>query len=318
MDKRIALIYGVSGQVVEWFPPEWDKGVPSAATLRVFRGDQSNDDTPVLTPAVTVDATNLALSSAAGYSQVTAAGGRKRIPLASTAGLVLRPRPYLIENNEGPQRELLRLARIVANQYVENERDLFNDYASGVSFVKGLRLSWTMDTTFVSTLNNLNSEQYPYRAEWSYTIGGGPARHWIYFDIVRAAKQTGVTVEDLIDVHSSLFLQEPRDQRNQLAARLLEAGWKRLQKDLMLMGVDPNTIAEGQLLDELHVGATLLCAAENGRCPPNQAPADYLRQRLASYRRDLELAVTGNQLKKSENQDGSITPDPCRPMIFVR
>jgi len=92
---HVALIYNVTGQVIEWYPPQSEltrDGAPAAASYRVFAGTQNNDDTPkIALSTASLDAVSTTVNGASGYSLAN----RNRILLASTAGITVGRR-YLL------------------------------------------------------------------------------------------------------------------------------------------------------------------------------------------------------------------------------
>lgn len=314
--ERASIIYGLTGQVLEFYPPEWAAGVPgAAATFRVWAAHQSDDDTPEFQGTATMDTVSLQITGASGYSQVSAAGGRKRLLMSSTTGLVV-DRFYTVENGDS-QRELVRTRLVKPNTYVDVEYDLQNDYPNAASsLLKGFRQAATVDGTFVVTESKLNYPEKPYRVQWTYTLGGIVRRHLSLFDLVRAPKKHGVTGYDFVGLWPTLFHQLDRDKRGQSGDYLVKEGWKRVQKDLMLDGVDPNSIHD-TLLDELVIAAAVLTAAESGKAPPGRDLEVFVRERTAIYHRDKEKAISGNHLIVSQNTEGAITQDPKRPGWFA-
>src|SRR3990167_5217862 len=107
MDRTFDAIYGVTGQVVEVYPPEADEGIPSSATASVFDGTRSLDETADFSPAVTIDSVSTTVDVASGYSE----SSRIKLSLAATTNIVIG-RQYLLENTD-QQREIATPARIV-------------------------------------------------------------------------------------------------------------------------------------------------------------------------------------------------------------
>ena len=302
MDRRTPIVYAVTGQELELVRTDWNEGAVASMTAQVWRATQGNDETPILTPAVTVDTTSLQITGASGYSQTD----RRKLTMSSTTGLTVG-RIYSVENVDG-QRELVRLARVVTNTEAYAETDLAYDYAAvATSLVKGVRASLTIDPTFVADEANLSLG--PFRVLWSYTLGGLPRRHWTYFDVVRAKAQHGVQGDDLADLAPDIFGQEPRGQRGQRFARFIEAAWRQVQRELRDRSLDPNQVADADL-DDLVRYCALQLVAESGRCPPGRDLETYVRERVAVYRRALEQAASSPQLEVAQNTDGSLTASP--------
>mgnify|MGYP001607003175 CR=1 FL=1 len=147
-DQTAEITYNISGQIVETYPPEMDEGPPSSATCSVFDGDRSLDDTADFSPTVTVDAASLTVSSSSGYSQTN----RRKVNFSSTTGLAIG-RLYRLLNADS-QWEIARCTRIVTNSYIEVEDDLKYDYGTTAT-LKGLRMTFTVDATWVATEANI-------------------------------------------------------------------------------------------------------------------------------------------------------------------
>src|SRR5688572_22100097 len=102
MNKRQSLVYGQAGQEVEFFPPEWVRGVPTGTpTYTIFEGAESNDGDSELTGNAAVDSVSTTVDQVSGYSLAN----RRRLYVAATTSLV-RGRPYVLANANG-QRELV-------------------------------------------------------------------------------------------------------------------------------------------------------------------------------------------------------------------
>lgn len=315
MDRRCALTFGLTGQVVEFYPPEGSEGVPSAASVSVWRGEDDNDDAAELTPSVTVDSTNILFDAASGFSNHDVS--RRRCFLASVSGVAQR-RKYIVQNAFS-EREIVRVEQISTSAPigVDVEHDLVHDYAAGSSFL-GLRISWTVDSTWIADEDNLNDYAYPFRILWTYTIAGVVRKHWTYADVVRVAKQHGVTVESLLGEWPSLWHQLPQSERLMSADRLITAAWRRVEDDLRLNSIDPNTVREGGLLDRLVSDAAMEVLARRGQCPPGRDLEQFVRESSAIYHRDFVKAIGGNRIVRSDSSDtATISAEPARPGWFV-
>lgn len=310
MDQRQAIVFDLTGQTVEIYPPEVLEGVPgAAATYRVWDGAASMDDDTVMSGTATMDTTDLDLDAASGVGQAD----RRKINLASTTGLAVG-RYYLLDEGNG-QREVVRLVRIVTDDYALAEHDLMHAYTTAAN-LKGYRQVFTVDATWVADDANLNDPGYPYRIEWAYTINSIARRQWTYADLVRKAKGHRLTEADLLRRHPDLKYQEPRSERGGGWSDYIHAGWEMVQHDLELAGVDPNEVADGKNLDELVRLATLLVIAEDGITPPGRDGETVVRERFTRYRRDLERSITGRKLKMSQDKSGGLTADPFIDLPF--
>ncbi len=313
MNDRQAIIYGLTGQEVEFYPwREWPEGVPSAAaTYSVWRGADGDDQDSVsgMSGTATMDTTSLALDDSAGPSQAN----RRKIPLASTTGAVIG-RWYVLENAHG-QRELVKVTKVVSADYVEVEHELVHEYVTTTSTLKGFRQVFTVDATWVATEDNLNNPRLPYRVRWAYTVASKARRGWTYIDLVRKAKGHSVSRAALLRDDPDLAHQMPRGEES--IEDFIGAGWERLQNDLEMDGFHPNEITEGPMLDRLVKLSTRLVIAEDGIVPPARDPETVVRERFSAYRRDYDKATTGMRLKISQDRSGAITDDPDRETFFT-
>src|SRR5688572_28126319 len=101
MNERRSLLTGQTGQLLDFYPPEWVKGVPtSAATYAVFAIDADLDDAAEFSGTATADSVNTTFSAASGPSQAT---NRDRCYLNSVTG-IKAGRLYVAANADG-QRE---------------------------------------------------------------------------------------------------------------------------------------------------------------------------------------------------------------------
>lgn len=309
MNTRAALDFGLTGQVVEFYPPEALEGVPSAPTVKLYRADQSNDDTPEQTPAGTVDATTILTNAASGF--FNHAVSRRRVFLASVAGLVVGRR-YLLQNLVG-QREVVTIVKIDATS-IDVELDLGHDYPIGSSLI-GIRITWTVDATWIADETNINDAREPYRVLWQYTIGTS-RRQWQLLDVTRFPARSGLTVNDLADHIPDIVYQDEAPGMGSTFQRVISAGWRRLSRDLRGHGRDPNSVLDG-LRDDLHLLSTLLEWAESGHAPPGRDVESYRAERQRLYLTEIERLVQGGKLR-TNTTDGSGVPVAAQPIIFRR
>lgn len=304
MDQRQAITYALTGQAVEFYPPEVLDGVPSAAaSYRVWDGTAGNAQDTVMSGTATMDTTSLALDASSGVSQTN----RRKVNLGSTTGLVVGRR-YLLDEGDG-RREVVRLVQIVTDDYALVEYDLVFDYTT-TARLKGYRQVFTVDADWVADESNLNDPETPYRIEWAYTIASTARRQWTYVDLVRVPKGHRLTEADLLRRDPDLKYQAPRSETGQGWTDFIQAGWERLQFDIDMYGLNANEVSDGKNLDELVLLATRLVIAEAGIAPPGREIEAVIRERFAAYRRDLERAMTGRKLKLAQDKSGAITePD---------
>lgn len=311
MNTRVALDFGLTGQVVEFYPPEALEGQPSALTVRLYAAEQSNDETPEQTPTGTIDATSTTFNGASGNFNHEVS--RRRMFLTSTASLVVGRR-YLIQNLVG-QREVVTVKAIASGSYADVEFDLGYDYPVGSTLV-GLRMTWTVDSTWIADETNINEASAPFRALWQYTLGGATRKQWQLIDVTRYPARGGLTINDLADHVPDIIYQDEAPGGGTLFQRLISAGWRRLSRDLRGHGRDPNSILDG-LRDELHLLGTLLEWAETGHAPPGRDVEQYRAERTRAYLTELERLVQAGKLRTTD-AEGSTNAETPRPLIFRR
>lgn len=282
---RQALIYGLTGQLVEMYPPEEivvAEGAPTAAaTFKVWRGDQSNDDTPIQTGSATLDSVATTVSVASGVSQTD----RRKISLTALTGIDPR-RAYCVAN-ASEQRQVVTPFEVAA-AHVTVENDLAFDYPITTSTFKGLRQTFVIDAAFIALITNINTGErlaVPYRVQWTYATPASITRHlWTYFDVVRQAGQHSVTSKALEALFPDSILMEWRAQRGSNFERQLQAAWKQVVFDLTVCGIDVNTIRDGHVLDHLVELAFLWVVARAGLSPHGRVTETYVAQCREDYK----------------------------------
>lgn len=320
--SRQALTFALTGQLVEMVPPEREvvaEGAPTAAaTYSVWRGDQANDDTPILTGTATLDtvATTLATTDA-GASQAN----RRKITLASTTGIDPR-RSYLVAN-ASEQREIVTPFE-VASAFVTAENDLAYDYPISTSTFKGLRQTFVIDPTFIANEDNINTgptREPPYRVRWSYVTAAGTTRHlWTYFDVVRVAVKHTVTGRSIVALFGDLIDMQYREQRGQMFEEQVRAGWDQFVFDLTVLDFDPNQLRDEAVVNHCVRLATLWVLARQGVTPQPRSAENFLLQARDDYKQALAEAFKAPDRPKAymdTGTQGEIRTPPARP-FFVR
>jgi hypothetical protein len=308
VDKRLGLVYNLiaPAQLFELYPLE---GVPSAAaTYSVWAGFRGDDETAEFSGTATADTYSRALTADAGYSETN----RRTILTSFTTGLVVG-NLYRIENNEG-QSEVVKAISITPGVGIAVEYDLAYDYAFGSSTLKGFRQTFSPPNIFVQDESKLNAEEYPYRLRWDYTVGGIARRHFQYFDLLRHTPRDGVGDEDLKDFWPDIAYLMDLDRRG----RVLNEARATLDKDLRLRGVDPATVAQQGLKDQLLKDAFGYQAVKSGAAiPQGYDAATALRTYTRAYLDSLELAVTGGKLVHTQNRgDDNVNTQPQRKLLL--
>lgn len=313
MNKRQALTYGQTGQVVEFYPPEWVLGaVTGTPTYSIWEALDSNDDTAELSGNATVDSVSATVDQASGYSQTN----RKRLYIDLTTG-VTRGRPLILANGL-TQREIVVPDGIASNDYLELDADLAYDYPVSVSTLKGWRLYFTIDSTWVQDESNINSARYPYRVRWSYTIDSVSYQRWTNLDLVRQQAKPSINVQDLLDSWPDLKGQDWIEQRGKGFQPQIDAAERRVDFDARLHGTDPNTLRDQQLYDGVLLSAVKLELAEAGICPGNRTIEPFIAERKKQYQDDFMQAIGVLKIPVDQGKEGAITDRPFVQPTFTR
>lgn len=329
IERTADIIYGLTGQSVETYSPEWSEGAPSSATAVVWAGTASQDGTSEFTPTVTADATSLTVDTASGYSQAN----RRRLNVGSTSGASVG-RLYLLDNGNG-QRELVKPMSVVTNDFLDLEDDLAYDYASGVSTVTGLRLSFTIDPTWVVTESKLSGtsvigtvrnvttlltgQRRPsYKVIWAYSVNAIARRHYTYLRLVRQKAQHGVTVHDLKRYVPEIMLGDYKDARGNQARDLIDAAWDAVRGDILTEGHRPEQLRDTELLDQLVLRKAVYFAAWRGQVPAGWDAVAYAEQRRLDYEKFFARVFGGMRIDVDQGKEGGATVEPFRPFFFKR
>lgn len=327
--SRTALVYNLTGQVLEFYVPELEVrlfGPPAAAaTYSCWRGTDSNDGTTQFSGTATLDSVSTTVGTASGYSQAN----RRQLTLASTAGISVGL-SYVLANALG-QREIVTPYEITSATVIKVENDLAYDYAITTSTFKGLRHYFTIDATFIQTLGSINmygalyyesprqkvpsrGAAPPYRLRWSYTTADGIARQaWTYFDVARQKGKHNVTANDLRELFPDISDHEWLEQRGQQFAKQIDAAWDYFCFDLRAADYPVDQLREGPVVDELVRRAAIMIIAAAGIAPANRERETYVREAREEYRAMFNKAI-GSSLKAwiDVGTTGAIHPDPPR------
>lgn len=296
-DRVAEIIYGQTGQTVEMYPPETD-GVPSSATVKVFAHDASDDDTEEFAPSVTVDAVSTTVNAASGYSQAAS----NRMYLASTASMVIG-RSYLATNT-GTQHEWI-IPTSLESTYVTTQDQICYDYVSG-NAVKGLRMSFTVDATWVVAEANISAPtEPPYRVVWTYTVGGIVRRHITYLRLVRAAFKPSVRLADLEAMLPELSDDEPASRRGQQYEWLIGKARDRVRADLSCHEIEPSQVRDTELVDGLVRQAAYYETGLRGWAPHGWDVAPWTDRMKADYESLLGRVIAGARLHLDRGTEGA-------------
>jgi hypothetical protein len=323
---HVALTFGQTGQVLEFYPPQGEvvsEGAPtSAATYFIWPGTASLDDTAELSGNATLDSVSTTVSTASGYSQ----SNRRRIYLNSTSSIVVGRR-YLLANAEG-QREVV-IPRLVSTLYIDVEESLAFDYAITTSTFKGLRQYFTIDATFIADEGNINiwgssplltdagdtsNQAPPWRVRWGYTTGSIARYSWTSFDVARAAAKSLLSIEELRQIIPDIHLAEQADQRGSDFAPQLKAAERDLQLDARMAGYDPDSIQDPQAYQRLLLQKWAVTVVKGFLFTrPQLNPfADSLQNDYTNLLNSLLKVALKTWL--STDSTGAVTPEPRRQL----
>lgn len=313
MNKRQSLVYAQTSQTLEFFPPQWAKGVPTGTpTYSIWQALDSNDNTVELSGNASIDSVSTAVDVDSGYSQEN----RRRLYISSTSGIV-RGRAYVLANTNG-ERELVIPEAIASNDYLDLEADLAYDYPASTSTLKGYRIYFSPSDSWTGDESKINSHVYPYRARVSYSIDID-YQGWLEFDLVRQAKSYSLNVNDLAEIWPDLRNSEWREQHGQGFAKQIDAAFERLEFDSRLHGVDLNQLRSAQLFDELMRSAAVwLIARAGGPAPGGREPTEFLADAKKQYQDDFMQAIGVLKLNVDQGKEGAITEAPFRQPVFRR
>lgn len=308
MDKRLGLVYNLiaPAQLFELYPPE---GVPAAAaTYSVWPGFRGDDEAAEFSGTATMDTYSQAPSAASGYTQAN----RRRVNIATTTGLAVG-RLVVLENVLG-QKEVAKVTAIAAASYFEVEYDLAYDYTT-TSTVKGFRQTFSPPDVFVQNESKINSEAYPYRIRWSYTVAGVAGRNLQYFDLLRHAEQPGLVDDDVKNTWPDSAYMMDADRRQ----RIMGEAHAELDKDLRLRGLDPALIAPQSVRTQLLKNCFTYLAVRSGAAiPQGHDAASALRTATRSYLDGLELAVQAGKLLQTQNRgDDNVNANPQPKLLLI-
>jgi len=313
------IVYNRTGQSVEFYPPQAAQealGVPSSVTASVYDGARSNDDTADFAPTVTVDSVDTTVDVACG--QTNTPSNRRKIPLAATTSIVAG-RLYLLDSGNGSHREVVEVAKISSGDHVESVTELAYDYAVTASTFKGLRCTFPVDATWVTTESNvLRPTQASYRVRWQYTVGGTVYNYETYLRLVRNPFGHTLTPQDLMASWPGIFQRETRDGRGEKFKRLLASAEDRVRADVLAEGYRPEQIKDTEVRDRL---VLLAFEYELGRKvgpPEGRDQADFVREAAQEYGVLFGKTISTLRLALDSSVEGAINEKPIQRYFFER
>ncbi len=306
MSQTDELIYNVTGQTVEMYPPEWSEGVPSSPSAAVYEAHDSNDDSSEFSPSVIVDAAspvNTTVDVDSGYSEAD----KRKVYLAATTNIAVG-RQYLMTTHSS-QRELVKVTAVSSADYVLVQEPLKYDYAAGSSSTfKSLRLVFTVDPLWVADETNvLSPDKASYRIVWAYTVNSIPRRHYTYLRLVRQQHKALITIYDLASYLPDVALSEPESQRGRQARDTIAKAVDRVRVDLLTVDIRPEMIRDTEVMKELQLRAAVYVSSF-WHTPANVDKDTWIQRTSEDYR-DLFTRVTAATLKMAVDtgSKGAIT-----------
>lgn len=322
---HVALIFGASGQTLEFYPPAAEalrEGAPTAAaTYQVYGGTQSNDETAKFSGTATLDSVSTTVSTVSGYTQ----SNRNRLYLTSTASVVVGRR-YLLKNAQG-QREVV-IPTLVETTYVDLEEALANDYAITTSTLVGLRQVFTVDAAFIAAQENINLYSFsplldqasehtqapPFRVEWRYTTGSTAQRSWTSFDVCRTPAKTLVHLDELLELFPDLIQFESINTRGQGLQPQLRAAERDLRIAVRAAGYDPDQIQDPEYYQRLLLQKWAVVIG-NGLLFARPDVGQWLDTVTKDFTVMFQQAIgTALRVWMSTGSTGAVTPDPPRQL----
>jgi hypothetical protein len=323
---HVSLTFGVTGQVLEFYPGQseilFDGAPTAAATYAVYRGTTGLDGTAEFSGTATLDAVSTTVDAASGYGQAN----RTKLYVTATTSMAVGGR-YLVTNALG-QREIVTVSSITAADYVEVEEPLGYDYASGAT-VKGLRHYFTVDATFIADTSSINmlgnspdldgasdtaTSSPPWRIVWAYTTGSTPRRTITSFDVARAPFHPEVTFSEIREMYPDLIHHEWVDTRGQDYSGQLRAAERDLRIRIRAAGYDPNQIQDPEIHQQL---LRQLWAVTIGKGLLVNKPeiAPWLQLAIEDFEKSFNGTINSTlRAWVSTSSGGAVTPEPARQL----
>jgi hypothetical protein len=309
MDRRTQIVYNQTGQVLELYPPEWVRGVPSGTTTySVWAGTAGLDTDAEFSGNATSDSVATTVDAASGVSQ----SNRRRINLTATTNIV-KDYLYVVTTTNG-ESELVKVVGINSANYVDVECDLAYDYANTNTF-KGLRQYFTIDATFVATQSKINDLSNPYKIRWKYTIGTTVYYYWTFFDLVRMPVTHSVNIYDVMAIWPDIWQEEPESVYGSKWYQQINMAWDQVAFDLRNYGVETSQIRDADR-NMLTIARFARNVAEMGITQGGLDPSENLRVRSENYSNMLEQLA--GRMKLDQGTSGALTTAPIRQTIYRR
>ena len=314
-DRTTDVIYGLAGQTVTAYPPEWAEGAPSSVTVSVYRGTDGNDSTAEFSASATVPGTNKTIPTASGYSQTQ----RNKLFLSSATDIFVG-RQYRAANSFG-QVELVvpKYVQTTSPVHALTESDLAYDYTTGDTLVN-IMMQFTVDATWLADESNMSvPSQPPYRVVWAYTVNSIARRLVTYLRLVRQPWKDLLTIEDVKEVWPDITDKEWRQTRGQQFAYMINAAGDALRVDIVTAGYNPEQIRDTEILKELHRAKFFALAGKQGIAPPGRDVEVYAQQAANDYQALFQKTIGATtKVFLDEGTEGAASAEPVRVYTFRR
>lgn len=187
----LVLQFGQASQTIYWDVKQGRaSGTPTVSVWDDNEGDDATAESATTGSASVETNPNTTTDASCGPDSVQT--NMTKIPVTATTGFTIG-RQYLITDATTGRSEWFECTGVVSGDYVLSRNPLSHLYASG-SAVVGTRISITIDTTWISSTDNLSDplDLYPrWRAACDYTVGGVAYHQAIYFDVARYVSTFG-------------------------------------------------------------------------------------------------------------------------------
>jgi hypothetical protein len=299
-----SILFGLTSQTLEMYPPQWQEGVPSSATFSVWGPFDDNDDTAEFSGSATIDSVSTTFDQSSGFGYTNP----KIAYLTSTANI--SPRRFYVAQNAASERELVRVNGINTNDYATLDSPLFKSYANGDSFF-GIRIVASVDNTFVATESKISQPMSPYRVRWRYTVNSIVREHWTYFTLSRQSASHNIDVHDLRELWSDVQFEGDKDG---LITGIINWAFDRVRYDLRRRNIEISRVRDAEMLDELVRSAAYMGLGIRGYAPGARSVDDFAQQTEKMYAADLEGAVL--HFNVDQGPGGNITSEPSRTTVI--
>lgn len=281
--RRHQIILDATSRTLAHVPP----GYVSSATYAIEDLSRGLEDAArvLSSGACTVASWTITTSAAAGPTQTN---GRK-LSTASTTGAAIGD-PSVVTGTDGT-REIIEIAAISSNSYVEALTGLAGTFASG-STVRGIKLTAAIDDADAAD-EDLLERQAPLRIVWTYTLDGV---RYVVQEPVEFVRQTeaGPSVGEVLTAIDKLYpdMKSRTPDGTRWDTMIAELG-RDIRVDLRARDVDPEAFMAGEAAISLYVAKVCEHAGWLGYAPGSQDQAEWAEKAAKRYRQRLESLTIG-------------------------